>query len=99
VRIKGVAAQGRDGGGERILAGPRGGAADGHLLALSVARGLRRRDDRPLARGQDVHRRIGTTTTTGVLADLGTVDRLLLPGYGWNLRPGRRERQASGWGC
>jgi len=83
-RITGVAAKAADGGGERTYRARVVVAADGNSSRLSVAMGLRKRDDRPLGVAVRTYYRTHRHDDDYLESwlDLWDGDRLL-PGYGW----------------
>ncbi|HMI22844.1 MAG TPA: geranylgeranyl reductase family protein [Streptosporangiaceae bacterium] len=83
-RIAGVAAKAADGGGERTYRARVVVAADGNSSRLSVAMGLRKRDDRPLGVAVRTYYRTHRHDDDYLESwlDLWDGDRLL-PGYGW----------------
>ncbi len=83
-RITAVAAKSADGEGERTYAGRVIVAADGNSSRLSVAMGLRKRDDRPLGVAVRTYYRTPRHDDDYLESwlDLWDGDRLL-PGYGW----------------
>ena len=83
-RITGVAAKAADGGGERTYRARVVVAADGNSSRLSVAMGLRKRDDRPLGVAVRTYYRTRRHDDDYLESwlDLWDGDRLL-PGYGW----------------
>ena len=83
-RIAGVAAKAADGGDERTYRARVVVAADGNSSRLSVAMGLRKRDDRPLGVAVRTYYRTHRHDDDYLESwlDLWDGDRLL-PGYGW----------------
>jgi menaquinone-9 beta-reductase len=83
-RIIGVAAKAADGGDERTYRARVVVAADGNSSRLSVAMGLRKRDDRPLGVAVRTYYRTHRHDDDYLESwlDLWDGDRLL-PGYGW----------------
>jgi menaquinone-9 beta-reductase len=83
-RITGVTAKPADAGEERSYAGRVVVAADGNSSRLSVAMGLRKRDDRPLGVAVRTYYRSPRHDDDYLESwlDLWDGDRLL-PGYGW----------------
>jgi geranylgeranyl reductase family protein len=83
-RIAGVAAKAADGGDERTYRARVVVAADGNSSRLSVAMGLRKRDDRPLGVAVRTYYRTRRHDDDYLESwlDLWDGDRLL-PGYGW----------------
>jgi geranylgeranyl reductase family protein len=83
-RITGVVAKAADGGGERTYRARVVVAADGNSSRLSVAMGLRKRDDRPLGVAVRTYYRTHRHDDDYLESwlDLWDGDRLL-PGYGW----------------
>ena len=83
-RITGVVAKAADGGGERTYRARVVVAADGNSSRLSVAMGLRKRDDRPLGVAVRTYYRTRRHDDDYLESwlDLWDGDRLL-PGYGW----------------
>jgi menaquinone-9 beta-reductase len=83
-RITGVAAKAADGGGELTYWARVVVAADGNSSRLSVAMGLRKRDDRPLGVAVRTYYRTHRHDDDYLESwlDLWDGDRLL-PGYGW----------------
>jgi len=83
-RITGVAAKAADGGSERTYRARVVVAADGNSSRLSVAMGLRKRDDRPLGVAVRTYYRTHRHDDDYLESwlDLWDGDRLL-PGYGW----------------
>ena len=83
-RITGVAAKAADDGGERTYRARVVVAADGNSSRLSVAMGLRKRDDRPLGVAVRTYYRTHRHDDDYLESwlDLWDGDRLL-PGYGW----------------
>ena len=83
-RITGVAAKAADGGGELTYRARVVVAADGNSSRLSVAMGLRKRDDRPLGVAVRTYYRTHRHDDDYLESwlDLWDGDRLL-PGYGW----------------
>jgi geranylgeranyl reductase family protein len=83
-RITGVVAKTADGGGERTYRARVVVAADGNSSRLSVAMGLRKRDDRPLGVAVRTYYRTHRHDDDYLESwlDLWDGDRLL-PGYGW----------------
>jgi geranylgeranyl reductase family protein len=83
-RMTGVAAKDTDGGEDRTYRGRVVVAADGNSSRLSVAMGLRKRDDRPLGVAVRTYYRTHRHDDDYLESwlDLWDGDRLL-PGYGW----------------
>jgi len=83
-RITGVVAKAADDGGERTYRARVVVAADGNSSRLSVAMGLRKRDDRPLGVAVRTYYRTRRHDDDYLESwlDLWDGDRLL-PGYGW----------------
>ena len=83
-RITGVVAKGADGGDDRTYRARVVVAADGNSSRLSVAMGLRKRDDRPLGVAVRTYFRSPRHDDDYLESwlDLWDGDRLL-PGYGW----------------
>jgi menaquinone-9 beta-reductase len=83
-RITGVTARATDGDGERTYTSRVIVAADGNSSRLSVAMGLRKRDDRPLGVAVRTYYRTPRHDDDYLESwlDLWDGDRLL-PGYGW----------------
>ena len=82
-RITGVVAR-PDGGEERRDRGPRGGGSGRGLSRLSVAMGLRKRDDRPLGVAVRTYYKSPRHDDDYLESGLDLWDGYcLLPGYGW----------------